>query len=131
MICLFLQSEQASFRSRYLSTESETTVGNFPAKFFHNISLVLFHCGMQARIWDMRMLDSDSCLAELPHSRVVTSAYFSPVTGTKILTTCQDNRIRVWDNICADLTTCSREIVHSHDFNRYLTSFKAEWDPKV
>ncbi|CAM6030736.1 unnamed protein product [Sphagnum balticum] len=83
-----------------------------------------------ARIWDMRMLDSDSCLAELQHSRVVTSAYFSPVTGTKILTTCQDNRIRVWDNICADLTTCSREIVHSHDFNRYLTSFKAEWDPK-
>jgi DNA damage-binding protein 2 len=79
----------------------------------------------------MRMLDSDSCLAELQHSRVVTSAYFSPVTGTKILTTCQDNRIRVWDNICADLTVCSREIVHSHDFNRYLTSFKAEWDPKV
>jgi DNA damage-binding protein 2 len=23
-----------------------------------------------------------------------------------------------------------REIVHSHDFNRYLTPFRAEWDPK-
>lgn len=24
----------------------------------------------------------------------------------------------------------SREIIHSHDFNRYLTPFRAEWDPK-
>jgi len=24
----------------------------------------------------------------------------------------------------------AREIVHSHDFNRYLTPFRAEWDPK-
>lgn len=78
----------------------------------------------------MRMLGIDNCLAELPHSRVVTAAYFSPVTGNKIMTTCQDNRIRIWDNVCSDLSEPSREIVHSHDFNRYLTSFKAEWDPK-
>jgi len=46
------------------------------------------------------------------------------------LTTCQDNRIRVWDYIFGDLQSPSREIVHSHDFNRHLTPFKAEWDPK-
>lgn len=79
----------------------------------------------------MRMLGVDTCLTELSHPRVVTAAYFSPVTGNKIMTTCQDNRIRVWDNICGNLAKPSREIVHSHDFNRYLTSFKAEWDAKV
>lgn len=78
----------------------------------------------------MRMFSPDNCLAQLSHPRVVTAAYFSPITGNKIMTTCLDNRIRVWDNLCADLSEPSREIVHSHNFNRYITSFKAEWDPK-
>jgi WD40 repeat protein len=85
----------------------------------------------QARIWDLRYLDSRHSLAELPHPRVVNAAYFSPVTGNKILTTCQDNRLRIYDCIFSDLAEPSREIVHSHDFNRYLTCFRAEWDPKV
>lgn len=42
----------------------------------------------------------------------------------------QDNRLRVWDYIYGDLSEPNREIVHSHDFNRYLTPFKAEWDPR-
>lgn len=98
--------------------------------------------------------------------------------GRKILTTCQDNRLRVWDYlyathqvrtrykacrgevrprhtpklICAasapdppcltgsdfmflphlasPLQPANREIVHSQNFNRYLTAFRAEWDPK-
>lgn len=93
---------------------------------------VFITCGNDhmARIWDMRMLSPDNCLATLTHPRVVNSAYFSPITGNKILTTCIDNRIRVWDNICSDLSEPSREIVHSHNFNRYITAFKAEWDPK-
>ncbi len=41
--------------------------------------------------------DHPSLLAVLPHSKVVNAAYFSPVTGRKILTTCIDNRLRVWD----------------------------------
>ncbi|XP_042015040.1 protein DAMAGED DNA-BINDING 2-like isoform X2 [Salvia splendens] len=41
-----------------------------------------------------------------------------------------DNRIRVWDSIFGDLDSPSREIVHSQDFNRHLTPFRAEWDPK-
>lgn len=83
-----------------------------------------------ARIWDIRYLDSNGHLAVLSHPRVVNSAYFSPVTGNKILTTCQDNRLRVYDCIFSNLAVPSREIVHSHDFNRYLTCFRAEWDPK-
>lgn len=40
-------------------------------------------------------------LAIMTHSKVINSAYFSPVTGRKVLTTCQDNRIRVWDYLMA------------------------------
>lgn len=85
----------------------------------------------QARIWDMRQLESGSSLYDLAHKRVVNSAYFSPLSGSKIVTTSQDNRIRVWDSIFGSLDTPSREIVHSHDFNRHLTPFRAEWDAKV
>lgn len=79
----------------------------------------------------MRRLEAESCLHELPHKRVVNSAYFSPLSGSKIITTSIDNRIRVWDSIFGNLGNPSREIVHSHDFNRHLTPFRAEWDPKV
>ena len=75
-------------------------------------------------------------LASLPHPRVINSAVFSPLTGRKLLTTCQDNRLRVWDNVAslsashASPSQPDRELVHSHDFSRYLTAFKAVWDPK-
>ncbi|RAL42361.1 hypothetical protein DM860_012144 [Cuscuta australis] len=93
---------------------------------------LLLSCGNDhfARIWDMRQLKSGSSLCNLPHKRVVNSAYFSPQSGSKILTTSQDNRLHVWDSIYGNLDTPSREIVHSHDFNRHLTAFRAEWDPK-
>ncbi|CAL5388528.1 unnamed protein product [Camellia sinensis] len=93
---------------------------------------LLLSCGNDhfARIWDMRRLESGSSLCSLAHRRVVNSAYFSPRSGSKILTTSQDNRVRVWDSIFGNLGSPSREIVHSHDFNRHLTPFRAEWDPK-
>lgn len=79
----------------------------------------------------MRKLEAGSSIYDLSHNRVVNSAYFSPQSGSKILTTSQDNRLRVWDSIFGNLDSPSREIVHSHDFNRHLTPFRAEWDPKV
>ncbi|KAI3906601.1 hypothetical protein MKW98_009509 [Papaver atlanticum] len=93
---------------------------------------LLLSCGNDhyARIWDMRRLEAESSLASLPHGSVVNSAYFSPVSGSKILTTSIDNRLRVWDCVFSNLDNPSREIVHSHSFNRYLTPFRAEWDPK-
>ncbi|PNH06348.1 Protein DAMAGED DNA-BINDING 2 [Tetrabaena socialis] len=79
-------------------------------------------------------MDSPSAHAEIAvmaHPRVVNAAYFSPHTGRRILTTCQDNRLRVWDYAPYSCNRpADREIVHSHDFNRYLTPFKAEWDIK-
>ncbi|GJP78480.1 hypothetical protein CLOP_g8774 [Closterium sp. NIES-67] len=81
-------------------------------------------------LWDIRQLSPSHRLASMQHPRVVNSAYFSPITGTRILTTCQDNRLRVWDSVFGALQQPSSTIVHSHDFNRYLSPFKAHWDPK-
>ncbi len=41
------------------------------------------------------------------------------VHGLQVLTTCQDNRFRVWDLCTSVAQPPDREIVHSHDFNRH------------
>lgn len=65
------------------------------------------------------------------HPRVINAAAFSPLSGRKLLSTCQDNRLRVWDYLVGfGEKPPDREIVHSHTFNRYLTPFRAEWDHK-
>ena len=46
------------------------------------------------------------------------------------MSTCQDNRIRVWDHVEDVTGEATVELVHSHDFNRYLTPFRAVWDGK-
>lgn len=98
-----------------------------------------------ARVLDIRCINAASNLdganndnqraevLSLVHTKVINAAYFSPITGRKIMTTCQDNRVRIWDNwtISVDENNePSRAIVHSHSFNRYLSPFRAEWDPK-
>ncbi|KAK9840258.1 hypothetical protein WJX74_006309 [Apatococcus lobatus] len=98
----------------------------------------------QAKLSDMRMLCAPLTegskgkgqmqppieVVSMEHPKVVNSAWFSPVTGQKIMTTCIDNRIRIWDTLFNAGQPADREIIHSHDFNRYLTPFRAEWDPK-
>ena len=49
-------------------------------------------------------------------------------TGSEVVAA--HRRLRVWDLATRADGPPDREIVHSHDFNRYLTPFRAEWDPK-
>ena len=58
------------------------------------------------------------CLVALEHPRVISAATFSPLSGSSIMSTCGDNRIRIWDSIGSSEAPPSRELVHSHDFNR-------------
>ena len=98
-----------------------------------------------ARIHDLRRLGHTDDVAlpksiltsaevtNFEHPRVINAAQFSPITGKKILTTCQDNRLRVWDDwemAAMGDEECSRVIVHSHTFSRHLTPFKAEINPQ-
>lgn len=69
-------------------------------------------------------------VVQMPHPKVISAATFSPRTGHAVMTTCADNRIRIWDDALRADEPASRELVHSHDFNRYLSPFKAVWDPK-
>ncbi len=174
-----------------------------------------------ARVWDARMLkppararaswpdmagelwashggsasnaaDVSVAVVTLLHPRAVNAAVWSPVSGRKLMTTCLDNRIRIWDNpmvlhgahaappthpsevtpstaeldndeadsedddfenttkqsddtihAAASVPTSgadldlgeahpppSSTLIHSHDFGRYLSPFRAQWDPK-
>lgn len=89
------------------------------------------------RLWDARRLVPNHYVGTFQHGGVASSAYFSPSTGARLLTTSQNNRIQVWKDINGFLGNVNEkeheqpiEIVHSHNFHRYLNPFRAEWDPK-
>lgn len=88
-------------------------------------------------LWDARKFEPGYELGAYEHGRVVSSAYFSPNTGSRLLTTSLENKIRVWEDVHAFVGDVNkredgqpREIVHSHNFHRYLNPFRATWDPK-
>lgn len=99
------------------------------------------HC---VRLWDVRKLPAPGdgagggsgaasssakadnralslALATLPHPRVVSDIAFSPLTGRRLMTTCPDNRVRVWDRVSAlggAEVAPSREVIHSQASRR-------------
>ncbi|CAJ1049007.1 WD repeat-containing protein 76 isoform X1 [Xyrichtys novacula] len=65
------------------------------------------------------------------HSLSISSAYFSPSTGNRVLTSCMDNNIRVYDT--SSMTSRSpllSSIRHDMHTGRWLTKLSAVWDPK-
>ncbi|XP_053811027.1 WD repeat-containing protein 76 isoform X1 [Vidua chalybeata] len=65
------------------------------------------------------------------HTRSVASAYFSPVTGNRVVTVCADDRLRVYDTTSLTSTvTLLSSIRHNNNTGRWLTRFRAIWDPK-
>ena len=52
--------------------------------------------------------------------------------GTKLLTTCKDDRLRVWDlKTGSDFSSpkASQQVRHNNNTGRWLTAFKANWIP--
>ncbi|NWZ19019.1 WDR76 protein, partial [Asarcornis scutulata] len=71
---------------------------------------------VDVRIYDVRYLKSDGNkpVSTLNgHTKSVASAYFSPVTGNRVVTVCADDKLR-----------------HNNNTGRWLTRFRAIWDPK-
>uniref|UniRef100_A0A8B9FYZ7 WD repeat-containing protein 76 n=1 Tax=Amazona collaria TaxID=241587 RepID=A0A8B9FYZ7_9PSIT len=65
------------------------------------------------------------------HTKNVASAYFSPVTGSRVVTVCADNKLRVYDTTSlAPTVTALSTISHNNNTGRWLTRFRAVWDPK-
>ncbi|XP_066269952.1 WD repeat-containing protein 76-like isoform X2 [Branchiostoma lanceolatum] len=86
-------------------------------------------------IYDLRNMKkkgSQQFVASLyQHSRSVSSAYFSPASGSRILTTCFDDRIRLFDSSTIGQQTVKplRELRHNNQTGRWLTPFRAAWVP--
>ncbi|KAK7170543.1 hypothetical protein R3I94_000671 [Phoxinus phoxinus] len=85
-------------------------------------------------IYDLRHLKRRNSLAvcELSgHRRSVSSAFFSPHTGNRVLTTCMDNNIRVFNTSQMDSNTpVIKSIAHNMHTGRWLSKLSAVWDPK-
>ncbi|XP_068597359.1 WD repeat-containing protein 76 [Brachionichthys hirsutus] len=65
------------------------------------------------------------------HSLSISSAYFSPCTGNRVLTCCMDDRIRIYDT--SAMTTDSpllTSIRHDMQTGCWLSKLSAVWDPK-
>ncbi|KAL0603155.1 WD repeat-containing protein 76, partial [Plecturocebus cupreus] len=85
-------------------------------------------------IYDARHLnsrESQPLISLTEHTKSIASAYFSPLTGNRVVTTCADCNLRIFDSSCISsniplLTT----IRHNTFTGRWLTRFQAMWDPK-
>ncbi|KAH0620146.1 hypothetical protein JD844_014779 [Phrynosoma platyrhinos] len=65
------------------------------------------------------------------HTKSVASAYFSPITGNRVLTTCADDTLRIFGTKClSSLAPTLTTIRHNNNTGRWLTRFRAVWDPK-
>uniref|UniRef100_A0A8C5U2S5 WD repeat-containing protein 76 n=1 Tax=Malurus cyaneus samueli TaxID=2593467 RepID=A0A8C5U2S5_9PASS len=65
------------------------------------------------------------------HKKSVASAYFSPVTGSRVVTVCADDKLRVYDTTSLSSTvTLLSTIRHNSNTGRWLSRFRAVWDPK-
>ncbi|NXI73459.1 WDR76 protein, partial [Anseranas semipalmata] len=80
-------------------------------------------------IYDVRYLKSDGNkpVSTLKgHTKSVASAYFSPVTGNRVVTVCADDKLSSLSPTIAVLSTFR----HNNNTGRWLTRFRAIWDPK-
>ncbi|XP_075570537.1 WD repeat-containing protein 76 [Pelecanus crispus] len=85
-------------------------------------------------VYDVRYLKSkgNKPVSSLKgHTKSVASAYFSPVTGNRVVTVCADDKLRVYDTTSLASTVALLSTVrHNSNTGRWLTRFRAIWDPK-
>ena len=87
-------------------------------------------------LWDLRNIQSFETLSDakpvhtLTFRRSVTSVYFNPLDSNKLLSTCYDDHVRVHYNLNNAHASSHAEIAHNNQTGRWITNFKAVWDPK-
>ncbi|XP_067012181.2 WD repeat-containing protein 76 [Anabrus simplex] len=84
-------------------------------------------------IWDSRFINKKSPkpVCSMPHSKGLKSAFFSP-GGSLLLTTCNDDRLRIFntENVQAGRSQVVTTVIHDNQTGRWLTPFKAMWHPR-
>ncbi|XP_043933652.1 WD repeat-containing protein 76-like [Protopterus annectens] len=90
--------------------------------------------GSSVNIYDARQIKNKELLNPVArlngHSRIVSSAYFSPMNGKRVLTTCVDDNLRVYDTSCILPDIGLLASISHNNVGEGLTCFKAIWDPK-
>ncbi|KAM8876553.1 WD repeat-containing protein 76 isoform 3-T3 [Synchiropus picturatus] len=85
-------------------------------------------------VYDLRSLKKKKSepLSQLAgHRRSISSCFFSPHTGNRVVTTCMDDAIRIFDT--SSLTSTApllKSIKHDMHTGRWLSKLSAVWDPK-
>jgi len=68
----------------------------------------------------------------LGHTRALSSAMFSPISGNKVATVAYDDKVRVYDTSKLTGTVLpSSQVKHNNQTGRWLTTFKVSWHPKM
>ncbi|XP_043841555.1 WD repeat-containing protein 76 isoform X2 [Dromiciops gliroides] len=90
--------------------------------------------GRDVHIYDLRYFKSKGIkplISFTEHLKTLASAYFSPVTGNRVVTTCADDNLRVFDTSCmSSKIPLLTRVRHNNNTGRWLTRFRAVWDPK-
>ncbi|KFO33001.1 WD repeat-containing protein 76 [Fukomys damarensis] len=85
-------------------------------------------------VYDARYLNprrSQPLVSVTEHTKSIASAYFSPVTGNRVVSTCADCKLRIFDSSCvSSQMPLLTSIRHNTITGRWLTRFQAVWDPK-
>ena len=97
-----------------------------------NWMLVTASIDRTVKFWDIRMFGRDLAkptpLSSAEHTGLVSSAYFDPIYGTRLLTTAQNGEIRVYDS-CDLWRTPTCVVQHSHRNFQHMTDIRATWHP--
>lgn len=80
----------------------------------------------ECKIFDIRNKRIET--SSLIHKKGLTSAFFSP-NGTKVLTTSNDDRLRIFDVTALDHPEEECKVLHDNHTGRWLSVFKAIWHP--
>ncbi|XP_077375956.1 WD repeat-containing protein 76 [Festucalex cinctus] len=88
----------------------------------------------EVNIYDVRLLKKtrNQAVCQLQgHSLSISSCYFSPCTGNRVVTSCLDNFIRIYDtsNLLTEAPLLT-SISHDMRTGRWLSKLSAVWDPK-
>ena len=90
-------------------------------------------------VWDLRRLSlaGPTPVARLAHAKSCQAAYWSPAGcgARRLLTTCYDDRLRVWDDPSSSSSdpgpppSPTLSIRHDHNTGRWVLPFRAAWSP--
>merc|ERR1712109_211598 len=89
-------------------------------------------------IFDMRNANKNGTLMKpltqlIGHTKAISSAFFSPKTGSRVVSVAYDNKLRIYDTsddkFNANHIKPYKSITHNNQTGRWLTTFKAEWHP--